>query len=103
MGGNQRRVPAEPVKIDDVRVRTVDSGLMFQYRTQRPSADCKAQAEELPKVRDLMVKARLTDSHVQRVILFPEDPSHQSVSFEFTRSASGWSTAAPCPITILQR
>ena len=54
---------------------------MFQYHTQTPTADCEAQAVELPKVWDLVVKAHLTDSQVQEVVLFPEDPSLQSVTF----------------------
>jgi hypothetical protein len=97
---NQRGVPAEAIKIDDVHIRAVESGLMFQYRTRTSSGDCRAQAVEMPKVWDLVVKARLKDSRVQRVILFPEDPSGQSVSFEFTKSVSRWSSAAPCSIAI---
>ena len=44
------------------------------------------------------MKARLTDSVLRRVVLFPEDPSGQSVSFEFTKNASGrWSPRRPSP------
>jgi len=89
-----------PVKIEDVHVRATNSQLVFQYRTQTPTADCEAQAVELPKVWDLVVKAHLTDSQVQEVVLFPEDPSLQSVTFVFTKSASGWASSGPCPTTI---
>jgi hypothetical protein len=92
------------VKIDDVTITTVDSGLIVQYRTATPSADCTAQANELPKVWDLVVKARVRDPSVGRVILFPEDTSRQSVSFTFTKQAAGhWTAVAPCSVTIPAR
>jgi hypothetical protein len=94
-------VTANTFKVDDLHITADDSGLMFQYRTSSSSTDCKAQAADAPKVWDLVVRPRLNDSHVQRVILFPEDQSGTSVSFEFTKSASGqWSAAAPCSIAI---
>ena len=97
----QRNVPAEPVKIDAVDIRAVDSRMVVHYRTPASSGDCKAQAAEMPKVWDQIVKSRLRDTSVQRVVLFPEDASGQSVGFEFTKSASGqWSVAAPCSIRI---
>jgi hypothetical protein len=98
--GDQRGVMPEALKIDDVQINAVDSGLIFQYRTRTSSGDCKAQAVEMPKVWDQVVKARLTDSRLQRVFLVPHDPSGQSVSLAFTKSASRWSSAAPCSITI---
>jgi hypothetical protein len=100
VGGDQRGVPAEAIKIDDVHITDEDSELIVQYRTRTSSRDCKAQAVEMPKVWDLVVKAHLTDSHVQRVVLVPEDPSGQSVSFGFNKSASEWSSPGPCPTTI---
>jgi len=84
-----------------VYIRDMDSGLIFQYRTHSSSTDCKAQAREMPKVWDRIVKAPLKSSHVQRVILFPEDDSGRSVSMEFTERPSGeWSAAAPRAILI---
>ncbi len=94
-------VTANAFKIDDLRITVDHSGLMFQYRTSSSSTDCKAQAAEMPKVWDSVVRPRLRDSHVERVILFPEDKSGTSVGMEFTKSASGrWAAAAPCSIAI---
>jgi hypothetical protein len=98
--GDQRGVPTQALKIDDVKLKVVDSELTFFYRTRTSTGDCKAQAAEMPKVWDLLVKAHLRDSHVQRVILFPQDPSGQSVTFVIEKSASEWSSSGPCPITI---
>jgi hypothetical protein len=90
-----------PVTIDDLRISKTDSSrLLFQYRTPTPTADCKAQEMELPKVWDLVVKSHLSDHSDQPIVLFPEDRSGQSVSFEFTKTASGWSSEGPCPTTI---
>src|SRR5262245_41543670 len=97
---DQRGATVGPFKVADVHVRTGEARLMFQYRTQTASGDCKAQVGEMPNVWDQLVKAGLTDSHVEHVILFPEDPSGQSVGFEFTKTASGWSAEAPCSVTI---
>jgi hypothetical protein len=97
---DQHKVSAEPMKIDDVRI-TEGNPLIFQYRTRTSSRDCEAQAAEMPKVWNLLVNARLSGSHAQSVLLFPEDASGLSVSFEFTKSPSGqWSAAAPCSISI---
>jgi hypothetical protein len=94
-------VTANTFKVDDLHITADDSGLIIQYRTSSSSTDCKAQAADAPKVWDLVVKPRLSDSHAERVILFPEDQSGTSVSFEFTKRASGqWSAAAPCSIAI---
>ena len=94
-------VTANTFKVDDLHITADDSGLIIQYRTSSSSTDCKAQAADAPKVWDLVVRPRLSDSHVKRVILFPEDQSGTSVSFEFTKPASGqWSAAAPCSIAI---
>jgi hypothetical protein len=73
------------MKIEDVHVSANSSRFIFHYRTQTPTGDCKAQAAEMPKVW---------------VILFPEDPSGQSVAFVFDKSESGWSSPGPCPTTI---
>ena len=101
VGGDHRAGPGESVKVDDVTIRPTDSGLMIQYRTRISSRDCNAQAAEMPEVWNQVVKARLTDSVLRRVVLFPEDPSGQSVSFEFTKNASGrWSASGPCVISI---
>jgi len=88
------------MKIEDVHVNANSSRVIFNYRTQTPTGDCKAQAVEMPKVWDLAVKTRLRDSDVPRVVLFPEDPSGQSVGFEFTKGESGCSSPGPCPTTI---
>jgi hypothetical protein len=101
VSGDQRNVPGEAIKIDDVDISAADSRIMVQYRTSTSIRDCGAQAAEMPKVWDLVVKARLQESPVQRVVLFPEDTSGQSVSIEFTRNPSGqWSSAVPCSIRI---
>jgi hypothetical protein len=102
VGGNQRSVPAEAFKIDDVvDISAVDSHLIVQYRTRKSLGDCKAQAAEMPEVWKLVVKPRLSDSPVQHVSLSPEDASGQSVAMTFVKSASGqWSTKAPCTISI---
>jgi hypothetical protein len=99
--GDQDNVLEGAVKIDDVSIRTVQSGISVHYRTSTSIRDCEAQAAEMPKVWDLVVKARLRADQVQRVVLFPEDDSGQSVSIEFTKNASGqWSAAVPCSIQI---
>jgi hypothetical protein len=99
--GAEQSLRGEAVKIDDVHIRAVHSGISVHYRTSASIRDCGAQAAEMPKVWDLVVKARLRESPVQRVVLFPEDTSGQSVSIEFTKSASGqWSAAVPCSIRI---
>ncbi len=91
----------EAVKIDDVHVRPIESGISVHYRTSTSIRDCVAQAAEMPKVWDMIVKTRLGESAVERVVLFPEDVSGQSVSIEFSKSASGqWSAAVPCSIRI---
>jgi hypothetical protein len=97
---DQRSESGQALKIDDVAFSAVDFGFIVHYRTLTPSGDCTAQAEELPKVWDLVVKARLKDSPVQRVILFPEDTLRQSITFEFRKDAAGqWVAKAPCSIT----
>ena len=96
-----QRVPAQPIKIDDVHFRMVDSELTVQYRTPTPSRDCKAQAAEMPNVWEMVVKDRLRDSPAERVVLFPEDASGHSVAIQFAKGASGqWSATAPCSISI---
>jgi hypothetical protein len=98
---NQRSAGPEAVKIDDVDIRTKDSDLTVFYRTRTPIRDGKAQALEMPKVWELVVKPRLKDSSVKQVILFPEDASRQSVGVAFTKSATGeWIARAPWRITI---
>jgi hypothetical protein len=101
-GGRQRSGPPDVIKIEAVDIRLMDSGLLIvQYRTRTSIQDCKAQAVEMPGVWDLFVKARLTDSAVQRVVLSPEDASGRSVTTEFTKRESGqWSALVPCSITI---
>ncbi len=97
----QRRVPAGPLSVSEVKVREEGTSLTVQYHTPTPSADCAAQAAEMPGVWALVVRPRLSVSSVRRVVMFPEDASGQSVSFEFTKGGSGlWSAAAPCPIKI---
>jgi hypothetical protein len=101
VGGDQPTALGEGVKIEDISLD--DSRLMVHYLTRTSVRDCKAQAEEMPQVWDLVVKVRLKDSAVQRVVLFPEEASgrRQSVSFEFTKSTAGqWSVAVPCSIRI---
>jgi hypothetical protein len=98
---HQQSAPGEVIKIDDVQIRDVDSGISVHYRTSTSIRDCGTQTAEMPKVWELVVKARLAESPVQRVILFPEDASGQSVSIEFTKSASGkWTAGVPCSIRI---
>jgi hypothetical protein len=98
---NERSVPGEAIKIDDVHIRPGDSEISVFYRTSTSIRDCGAQAAEMPKVWDLVVKARLEESPVPRVVLWPVDTSGQSVSIEFTKGASGqWSAAVPCSIRI---
>jgi hypothetical protein len=101
VGVDQRDPPSQVVKIDDVHFRVVDSELTVQYRTLTSSRECNVQAAEMPKVWDMIVKARLKESPMERVVLFPEDASGQSVAIQFAKSVSGqWSAAAPCSITI---
>jgi hypothetical protein len=98
---HQRDVPGDAVKIDDVDIRSADSEIIVHYRTRTSIRDRKAQAAEMPKVWELVVKARLGDASLQRVILFPEDASLESVAIEFKKSASGqWVAVAPYSITI---
>ena len=93
-------VNTEIIGVDGLRITAVDSTLMFQYRTRIAAQNCKGQQAEMPQVWRLVVKAALRDSQIRRVILMPED-SVRSVSFEFTKGASGvWSADAPCVITI---
>lgn len=100
-GQDQASGPAVSAKIADVDIRTVDSSLIVQYRTQTSIRDCKAQVVEMPAVWNQLVKAVLQDSKVQRVVLFPEDASRQSVSVTFTKNASGqWTAVAACSVTI---
>jgi hypothetical protein len=97
----QRGAHGAPVDIDDVDIKVVNSRLFVQYRTPTPIRDCEAQAEEMPRVWNLVVKVRLADPTVKNVVLFPEDPSGQSVTMAFSKNASGrWSAVAPCSITI---
>ena len=79
VGGDRRSVPGEAIKIDDVQIRDVDSGISVHYSTRTSIRDCAAQAAEMPKVWDLVVKTGLGEAPVQRVVLFPEDTSGQSV------------------------
>lgn len=98
--GGQGSVSAD-AKIENVEISTVEAGLIVQYHTHTSSRDCEAQAAEMPHVWNQVVKARLNDSAVKSVVLFPEDPSGLSVAMEFTPNKSGrWSTSAPCKITI---
>jgi hypothetical protein len=98
---NQPSLPQEAFKIDNVDVRIVDGGLIVQYRTRTPVADCKAQAAEMPRVWNQVVNERLKDSRLQWVHLVPENDSGRSVGIEFTKNASGeWIASAPCPIRI---
>lgn len=102
--GNQQSTLGDAIKIDDVHIRDVDSGISVHYRTSTSIRDCGAQSVEMPKVWELVVKARLAESPVQRVVLFPEDTSGQSVSIEFTKSGSGeWTAGVPCSIRIPTR
>lgn len=102
--GNQQGVSGEAITIEDVHIRDVDSGIIVHYRTSTSIRDCAAQAAEMPKVWELVVKARLAESPVQWVVLFPEDTSGQSVSLEFTKNASGeWTAGVPCSIRIPAR
>jgi hypothetical protein len=92
--------PAENAKISDVLTSHTDSRLMFRYRTESSSEDCRVQAAEMPKVWDQLMKPYARNSNVQSVTLMPEDPSGVSVSFEFTKGPSGqWAAMAPCSIT----
>jgi hypothetical protein len=99
-----QEVHAEAVKIEDVHISAKDTEIVIQYRTQTSSRDCKAQAGELPKAWDLVVRSRLKHSRVQRVVLFPEDASLQSVTYIFAKNASGqWAAVAPCSFGIPAR
>ena len=98
-----RAAPAggEALNIEKVDISSIDSGIYVLYRTTTPTRDCNAQGAEMPRVWKRIVKARLNDSSIRRVILFPEDTSGHSVSFEFTKDASGqWSSVGPCPTRI---
>jgi hypothetical protein len=102
-----RSVPAEAIKaieIDDVVVNVRHDGaeLVVHYPTLASihNFDCKHHAAEMPEVWKLVVENRL-NAYVQRVVLFPEDPSLRSVAMTFVKSVSGhWSTLAPCRISI---
>jgi len=97
-------VRAPAFKIDNVHIDDRTDGPFINYHTLSPSGDCTVQAAEMPKVWDLIVKGHIADSHVQRVVLIPEDPTGQSVGFEFIKSGSGWSTEnAPCSFDIPSR
>jgi hypothetical protein len=88
-------------KITDVLTTHTGSQLIFQYRTQSSTEDCKAQAAEMPKIWNQLMKPYARNPNVQSVILFPADPSGVSVSFEFGKTTSGqWAAMAPCPISI---
>jgi hypothetical protein len=55
----------------------------------------------MPKVWDQLVEPHARNASLQSVTLIPEDPSGVSVSFEFTKGASGqWAALAPCSISI---
>src|SRR4051812_40509826 len=100
VGGGEATVTAHTFKID-VHVAGIDSGRMSQYRTSSSSTHCKTQAAEVPRIWNLVVTPRLSDSHVQRAILFPQDQPGTSVSIECTKSASGqWAAAALCSFAI---
>jgi hypothetical protein len=62
---------------------------MIQYRTQTSTVDCAAQAIEMAKVWDEVVKSHGVGARVNQVVLFYEDPSGRSVAMEFTKTASG--------------
>jgi len=98
------REGAPGITKQDVMDVSVDhSELTVQYRTRTSVRDCEAQASEMPRVWDLVVKDRVKDGAVQSVVLFPEEAAgvRQSVALTFTKSASGqWSAKAPCSITI---
>jgi hypothetical protein len=99
--GDQPSRPADATKIDDVSVDVSASGLIVHYRTRTSTRDCNAQTVEMPRVWELVVKPRLANSAVPRVILFPEDASGQSLGVAFTENASGkWAASAPCSISI---
>jgi hypothetical protein len=92
-----------PLNIEEVHVRADPSDIMVQYRTPTPIRDCKAHAAEMPKVWDLVVKDRLGES-VERVTLFPENPSGESASTTFVKSADGeWASTALCRAIKIQR
>lgn len=99
--GDQARESRDDARIQDVHVSVTDSGLIVNYRTRTSIRDCKAQAAEMPKVWDRVVRARLKDSTQESVVLFPEEASGQSLAIQFTKTKSGdWSASAPCSISI---
>ena len=102
-GGSSMHRGDSASTIEHVHVRTVESDLIVHYRTPTAVRDCKAQATEMPKVWDLVLKNRLTGSSAQKVILFPENPSGESVSTAFVKSADGrWVSTAFCGSIIIQ-
>jgi hypothetical protein len=95
------RSPSQANAIENLEIRSLDSGISVHYRTSTTVRSCEAQAAEMPRVWVLAVKKRLEADPIQRVVLFPEDNTGQSVSIEFTKGADGqWSSIAPCVIRI---
>ena len=86
------RSPNQANAIEKVEIRDLDSGISVHYRTSTTARSCEAQAAEMPRVWDLVVKARLEAAQLERVVLFPEDNTGQSVSIEFY-----------CPVRIFAR
>ena len=105
----QSPATVESVKRTDiVEVSHERVGLVVHYRTHSSLRDCAAQVEEMPQVWEMVVKERLNDPAITRVVLFPEETSGQSVGFAFSKdstenwkdSTENWGAAAPCSITI---
>ena len=95
------RPQSQANSVEDVEIRDIDSGISVHYRTSTVARSCEAQAVEMPRVWSLVVKNRLQAAQLQRIVLFPEDRTGQSVSIEFTKGAGGqWSSKAPCAIHI---
>jgi hypothetical protein len=97
---NHRTESPAPLTVEDVSVQGTESDFTVFYRTHMSIRDGEAQVAEIPTVWNVVVKPRLKPS-TTRVIMFPEDPSHTSVTFAFAKSAGGeWIAEAPWKIVI---
>jgi hypothetical protein len=87
--------------VENVETEIIRGSLFVNYLTQTSIRDCAAQRAEMPKVWESVVRARLNDPAVERVVLSPEEVSGQSLGMFFTRNASGqWSASVPCSVVI---
>jgi hypothetical protein len=100
--GSEAKPPASFKREDITSVTQRGADLIVDYRTRTSLRDCKPQTAEMTQVWDLVVRERLSDAALTRVILSPEENSGLSVAFSFTKapSTTQWSASAPCAIDI---